>query len=147
MGGLGKCLILVSFVGHGWGLGTALGVGRKFKPVSPSCGGDSRAKDTILYPLPNIGDLDYFSIRVFTEKHPCFYGWGGLGETLKTGKVLVSIVGCYAGSNVLQIYDGRVFTTNVYAENQTLINHKCVCGALNRHFCQTPVIGCPSVYQ
>jgi hypothetical protein len=33
------------------------------------------------------------------------------------------------------------FTTNVDAENQTLINHKCVCGTLNRHFCQTPVIG------
>jgi len=27
-----------------------------------------------------------------------------------------------------------IFTTNVDAENQTLINHKCVCGALNRHF-------------
>ncbi len=26
-------------------------------------------------------------------------------------------------------------------ENQTLINHKCVCGARNRHFCKTPVIG------
>jgi len=38
-----------------------------------------------------------------------------------------------------------IFTTNVDAENQTLINHKCVCGALNRHFCQTRVIGCPSV--
>jgi hypothetical protein len=25
------------------------------------------------------------------------------------------------------------------AENQTLNNHKCVCGALNRHFCQTRV--------
>ena len=32
-----------------------------------------------------------------------------------------------------------IFTTNVGAENQTLINHKCVCGALNRHFCQTRV--------
>jgi len=32
-----------------------------------------------------------------------------------------------------------IFTPNVDAENQTLINHKCVCGALNRHFCQTPV--------
>ena len=32
-----------------------------------------------------------------------------------------------------------IFTTNVNAENQTLINHKCVCGALNRHFCQTRV--------
>ncbi len=39
---------------------------------------------------------------------------------------------------------GGLFTTNVDAENQTLINHKCVCGALNRHFCQTRVIGCPS---
>jgi hypothetical protein len=33
------------------------------------------------------------------------------------------------------------FTTNVDAENQTLINHKCACGALNRHFCQTRVTG------
>ena len=33
-----------------------------------------------------------------------------------------------------------IFITNVDAENQTLINHKCVCGALNRHFCQTPVM-------
>jgi hypothetical protein len=32
-----------------------------------------------------------------------------------------------------------IFTTNVDAENQILINHKCVCGALNRHFCQ-PVL-------
>ena len=37
-----------------------------------------------------------------------------------------------------------IFTTNVEAENQTLINHKCVCGALNRHFCQTRVM--PSAY-
>ena len=33
-----------------------------------------------------------------------------------------------------------IFTTNVDAENQILINHKCVCGALSRHFCQTLVI-------
>jgi hypothetical protein len=32
-----------------------------------------------------------------------------------------------------------IFTTNVDAENQTLINQKCVCGALNCHFCQTRV--------
>jgi len=37
-----------------------------------------------------------------------------------------------------------IFTTNVDAENQTLINHKCVCGALNRHFCQTHVIASAS---
>jgi hypothetical protein len=30
-----------------------------------------------------------------------------------------------------------IFTTNVNAENQTLINHKCICGEPNRHFCQT----------
>jgi len=34
-----------------------------------------------------------------------------------------------------------IFNTNVDAENQTLINHKCVCEALNRHFCQTRVKG------
>ena len=33
-----------------------------------------------------------------------------------------------------------IFTKNLDAENQTLINHKCVCGALNRHFCQTCVM-------
>jgi hypothetical protein len=33
-----------------------------------------------------------------------------------------------------------IFSTNVDAENQTLINHKCVCGALNRHFFQTRVM-------
>jgi hypothetical protein len=37
-----------------------------------------------------------------------------------------------------------IFTTNVDAENQILINHKCVCGALNRHFCQTSVM--PSLF-
>ena len=36
-----------------------------------------------------------------------------------------------------------IFTTNVDAENQTLINHKCVCGALNRLFCQTRVSTSP----
>jgi len=34
-----------------------------------------------------------------------------------------------------------IFTTNVDAENRCLNNHKCVCGELNRHFCQTRVIG------
>ena len=34
-----------------------------------------------------------------------------------------------------------IFTANVDAVNQCLINHKCVCGALNRHFCQTRVSG------
>jgi len=34
-----------------------------------------------------------------------------------------------------------IVTTNVDAENQRLINHKTVCGAMNRHFCQTRVSG------
>jgi hypothetical protein len=39
------------------------------------------------------------------------------------------------------------------AENQTLINHKCACGALNRHFCQLkiseakPVLGAGFFYK
>ena len=37
-----------------------------------------------------------------------------------------------------------IFTTNVDAENQTLINHKCVCGALNRQFLVGAVSGCGS---
>jgi hypothetical protein len=39
-----------------------------------------------------------------------------------------------------------IFTTNVSAENQCLINHKCVCGALNRHFCQTRVMRSPNYW-
>ena len=41
-----------------------------------------------------------------------------------------------------------IFTTNVYAENQILINHKCVCGALNRQFLVGAVISrfyCPYI--
>jgi len=34
-----------------------------------------------------------------------------------------------------------IFTTNVDAENQSLINHKCVCGALNRQFFVGAVTG------
>ena len=41
-------------------------------------------------------------------------------------------------ANVLRLGEEADFTTNVDAENQTLIHHKCVCGVLNRHFCQTP---------
>jgi hypothetical protein len=33
-----------------------------------------------------------------------------------------------------------IFTTNVDAENQSLINHKCVCGVPKCHFCQARVI-------
>ena len=37
-----------------------------------------------------------------------------------------------------------IFTTNSNAENHTLINHKCVCGALNRQFLVGAVSGCGS---
>jgi hypothetical protein len=33
-----------------------------------------------------------------------------------------------------------IFTTNVDAEHHIFFNHKCVCGELNRHFCQTRVM-------
>ena len=49
----------------------------------------------------------------------------------------------HVGSTFSGLAKVAIFTTNVDAENQTLINQKCVCGALNRHFCQTRVIGCP----
>jgi hypothetical protein len=41
--------------------------------------------------------------------------------------------------NVFGLKKLAIFSTNVDAENQTLINHKCVCGALNRQFCQTRI--------
>ena len=44
-------------------------------------------------------------------------------------------------ANVRGLAKVAIFSTNVDAENQIMINHKCVCGALNRHFCQTRVSG------
>ena len=56
-------------------------------------------------------------------------------------------------ANVPQLGEGGDFhhkpagrQAGVEAENQTLINHKCVCGALNRHFCQTRVGCCILMY-
>ena len=46
------------------------------------------------------------------------------------------------GYNVFGLGEGGDLHHKVDAENQTLINHKCVCGALNRHFCQTRVSSC-----
>ena len=43
--------------------------------------------------------------------------------------------------NGLGLGEGDDFNTKFDTENQTLINHKCVCGELNRHFCQIRVIG------
>jgi hypothetical protein len=51
-------------------------------------------------------------------------------------------------ANVFGLGEVADFTTNVDAENQTLINHKCVCASLNRNgqgalircFCQIRVI-------
>ena len=42
--------------------------------------------------------------------------------------------------NGLGLGEGGDFNTKFDVENQTLINHKCVCGELNRHFCQTRVV-------
>lgn len=43
-------------------------------------------------------------------------------------------------ANVHGLAKVAIFTTNDDAENQCLIYHKCVCGPLNRHFCQIRVI-------
>jgi len=43
--------------------------------------------------------------------------------------------------NGLQLQEVGDFTANIDAENQTLINHKCVCGALNRQFLVGAVMG------
>ena len=60
-------------------------------------------------------------------------------------RFLVEVLSVYSvvlqwGITVSGLAKVAIFTTNVDAENQTLINHKCVCGTLNRHFCQTRVI-------
>jgi hypothetical protein len=44
-------------------------------------------------------------------------------------------------ANGLQLQEVGDFTLNVNAENQTLINHKTVCGALNRQFLVGAVSG------
>jgi len=43
--------------------------------------------------------------------------------------------------NVFGLGEVGDFTANIDAENQTLINHKCVCGALNRQFLVGAVMG------
>jgi hypothetical protein len=58
------------------------------------------------------------------------FWWVGLNLTSRP-----AIFCCVLGHGYL-----RAFAKKVYMENQTLINHKCVCRALNRHFCQTRVI-------
>ncbi len=53
-----------------------------------------------------------------------------------------SAVGITFGENASLSYKSRPAGETYYsAENQTLINHKCVCGVPNRHFCQTRVSG------
>ncbi len=54
-------------------------------------------------------------------------------------RLVVVVSSVRLACNVFGLGEGGDFTTNVDAENKTLINHKCVCGALNRHFCQTRV--------
>jgi hypothetical protein len=38
-----------------------------------------------------------------------------------------------------------ICTDKLQPKSQTLINHRCVCGALNRQYCQTRVQAKPSV--
>ena len=59
----------------------------------------------------------------------------------KSSYFLISFGFSAITANVLALGEGGDFSTNVDAESQNLINHKCVCGALSRHFCQTRVSG------
>jgi hypothetical protein len=58
--------------------------------------------------------------------------------------LMVCTVAIALGITVSGLAKVAIFTTNVDADNQTLINHKYVCGALNCHFCQTRVM--PSLF-
>ena len=49
------------------------------------------------------------------------------------------------GYNVLRLGEGGDFTTNVHTKHTLQIYEKLSYEALNRHFCQTAVISCPSV--
>lgn len=59
----------------------------------------------------------------------------------------LSVNECYVGCALnlpltfLRLAKVAIFSTKLHAENQCLINHKTVCGARHRHFCQTHVIG------
>jgi hypothetical protein len=57
---------------------------------------------------------------------------------------MLSVGSATIAYNVFGLGEGGDFTIpnafGIDAENQTLINHKCVCGAPNRHFCQTRVM-------
>ena len=71
----------------------------------------------------------------------------GIGGSLYSG-ILILVSFCkFLLMSYTTTFSGlakvAIFTTNVDAVNHTLINHKCVCGALNRHFCQTRVTSCP----
>ena len=58
----------------------------------------------------------------------------------KEGTLTIAI-----GVTVSGLVKVAIFTTNIDAESQCLINHKCVCGAMNRHFCQTRVSSSGSI--
>jgi hypothetical protein len=63
-------------------------------------------------------------------------------SSVKTMDVFSSIISVFTiGANGLQLQEVGDFTLNVNAENQTLINHKTVCGALNRQFLVGAVSG------
>ena len=57
-------------------------------------------------------------------------------------KLLYIILAIYFICTVGGLAKVAIFTTNFDAENQTSINHKCVCGELNCHYCKTAVSCC-----
>ena len=55
---------------------------------------------------------------------------------------LCTIILFFIAANVFGLGEGGDFhhpPRRIDAEKQTLINHKCVCEALNRHFCQLKI--------
>jgi len=48
---------------------------------------------------------------------------------------------CLSGNGFGSYKKLAIFTSNVDADNKTLINHKCVCGALIRQFLVGAVMG------
>ena len=96
----------------------------------------------------SVGKLDWFCVELLRNSQQSI-GRPKVCLEVKSLVVLMSarwLHCCLLGLliTVSGLAKVAIFTTNVDAENQTLINHKCVCGALNRHFCQTRVM--PSAY-
>ncbi|MFN7912595.1 MAG: hypothetical protein ACK5QC_12285 [Bacteroidota bacterium] len=62
------------------------------------------------------------------------------GNRLKFGFSYVSWI-CQYAANFFRPDEGGVYSTNVFAENQCLVNNSCFFRAINRHFCQNVLGG------